>query len=792
MKSHVPMVSRRIGVFAGLCLVISVLLLASTISPEESASSASDIESARSRNRPVLEEFSDDSELAAFLPIILNNCRYVRCTQVTVDGKSDDWADRTILHVDPTGDTEEGYLDFANGFAFVNAHALYILVETVDSEAPFVLFDMSFQADNRSLQITWKPGQDSIDITEWQNGNPLTSEPALNSYVAFDTALEARLDLDDFEQPDNVRIDSIKVMIGGDADWRAADAWTPTTAPPVVDEVDPARVHSEAERYALARRFELPEPYLAERLFSPPAADLNGIAHSETGVVFIQHWYGLDAGISRLDPATGTVTRLLDIPPTVGFGWVTSGPGDTIFVGAGGEVRQVKPDGSYTIWGTSEWAFPRYHTPDGRLIGISHDATRIVELHPDGTETNIATGLSQVFDVVANSDGTLFYNSLADGNLTRIDPDGTQHLLVSGLWYHSLEIGPDGHLYAVGNSFDRVDEATGARTTYPMRYGDCHGFHGVDDFIFTDPGEVLFIDPTLSQVGWLDLNLGASGILVSNEGANSPAADIGPDDALYYGEWGCTPEDRAQVVRLGNDGLREVVVSDLHGFFWDMAFAPDGGLFFAVDRGGGDNQLYYLGPQAQSPVQVPGLPGGQIMSLSVDPSSGYLMVTEGRQPTIKGFSTGGQVLTHTVDLPPDFLEFRLDYTPDGTAYAYVADDGLVTPGHFDRRVMLLDIAAGTSETVADFSKDAPYSEGGIGKLHTDLQDIWLLIDPEMQIHRILVDGSATLFANNLPIDPMAVVTDSSGDVYFTSSSGIFRIYPEAECGCASASEKRRE
>ena len=46
------------------------------------------------------------------------------------------------------------------------------------------------------------------------------------------------------------------------------------------------------------------------------------------------------------------------------------------------------------------------------------------------------------------------------------------------------------------------------------------------------------------------------------------------------------------------------------------------------------------------------------------------------------------------------------------------------------------------------------------------------------------DGSATLFANNLPIDPMAVVTDSSGDVYFTSPSGIFRIYPEAESGCA--------
>jgi streptogramin lyase len=457
-----------------------------------------------------------------------------------------------------------------------------------------------------------------------------------------------------------------------------------------------------------------------------------------------------------------------------------------VFIEVDGEIRQVKPDGSYDIWGTAQWAHPRYYTPDGRLIGISHDSSRIVEHHPNGTETDIATGLSHAFDVVGKADGTLFYNSRANGNLVRIDPDGTQHVVVEALWSSDLAFGPDGHLYAMGFSFDKFDKDTGARTTYPnpAGYGGCNGNVNWGDFIFTGVGEMLFVDATASQVGWLDINVGASGVLLSNEGVNSPAADIGPDEALYFGEWGCTAADPAQVVRLADDGSREVVVDGLTGFFWDMAFAPDGGLFFALDRGDGSNVLYHLGPEATSPVEVPGCPAGAISSLAVDPATGYLMVTESGQQTIKAFSGAGYVRTYTANVPADYTEFRLEFTPDGVPYAYVADDGLRVPGHFDRRVMRLDLAAGTSETVADFSKDAGYGHGGVGMIHADRDEIWLLIDPEFEIYRIPHGGSATLFAKRLPIDPLAVATDSFGDVYFTSPAGIFRLHQEVESGCA--------
>jgi hypothetical protein len=35
-----------------------------------------------------------------------------------------------------------------------------------------------------------------------------------------------------------------------------------------------------------------------------------------------------------------------------------------------------------------------------------------------------------------------------------------------------------------------------------------------------------------------------------------------------------------------------------------------------------------------------------------------------------------------------------------------------------------------------------------------------------------------MFARNLPIDAAGIAVDRQGDVYFTSSSGIYRIYRE--------------
>jgi hypothetical protein len=54
--------------------------------------------------------------------------------------------------------------------------------------------------------------------------------------------------------------------------------------------------------------------------------------------------------------------------------------------------------------------------------------------------------------------------------------------------------------------------------------------------------------------------------------------------------------------------------------------------------------------------------------------------------------------------------------------------------------------------------------------------VWWAVNPEMHIYRVTPDGQVSLFAQNLPVDPAGLAVDRQGDLYFTSASGIYRIY----------------
>ena len=308
----------------------------------------------------------------------------------------------------------------------------------------------------------------------------------------------------------------------------AVGGCVPSPTPPAVTQVT-----ANDAKYVLAQHFKLPAGYIAERLFAPPAPDLTGIAHSQSGVVYLQHG-GLSAGISILDPSSGTVARILDLP-VPGYASIVGGPGETAFIGQRGEIWQVRPDGSYEIWAKRSNGRPKYYTSDGRLLGISHDGTRVLELFPDGKSRYIAGSFSRIYDIVASADGSIYVSDFETGNITHLDADGAKHTLAERVLFRDpldMDVDPTGQLFlnTVATGFVRVDTNNGTFTHFESAHTECT-IHPAD-FIFTAPGHVLFIDPTWSQVAWADLDSGASGILVSNQGANTMAADIGPDDAL--------------------------------------------------------------------------------------------------------------------------------------------------------------------------------------------------------------------------------------------------------------------
>jgi predicted outer membrane repeat protein len=704
-------------------------------------------------------------------------------THIIIDGQADDWAGRPVLLDDPAGDAEEGFLDLTTGYAFVNQHALYLLVETVDANAPFVQFDMLFQADSKRLLISWAPGQPDGyigDVTvDYEPIGPTT-----HSAFAFGPALEGRVDLRDMGSPESLSLIEINVMVGECCEfpaWRAADQWQPAGPTPVVNEVDYPRWISDEERYVLARRFKLPLwDWVAERLFTPPAPDLTGIARSQSGVVYLQHGE-LSAGISTLEPVSGEVTRILNLPPAgAGYSSIVGGPDDTAFIPVGDEIWQVRPDGSYEVWGQQGDGSPRYYTADGRLLGRSYDGTRVLELSPDGSSREVASGFTDIYDIVAAPDGTVFVSDWETGDITRVDANGTQHVLAEHVLFRDpmdMEVDPSGHLFlnSVATGFVQVDANSGAFTHYDSAHSPCT-IHPAD-FVLTAPGQVLFVDPTWSQVSWADLNIGQSGLLVANQGANTRAAAIGPDDVLYVGAWGCGDEIPAQVARVADDGTRQVYVDGLRGQVDDIAFAADGGLYIASSDPNQGPLISYVPPEGGNPVEIPGTENYSISSLAVDPLSGHLLAADTRDWSILEFTLDGLLAEHALQFPMEVSDFFIDVAPDGTPYAYCSEAARALTGPVvERWVLRLDLESGSSEIVFQFDRQGCCV---MGNLSADPQGtLWWVVDPEMRIYRVTPNGEATLFAQNLPIDPAAAVADSQGDVYFTSPSGIYRIYKE--------------
>jgi len=165
-------------------------------------------------------------------------------TSIRVDGDDSDWANRTPLFVDATGDSEPGALDFTAGYAFVNDAALYLLIKVADPSASLKQFSIHIQADNRLFQITWRPGVTEGHMLDEGAGFGDLG-PTEHSEFSFGQYFEARVDLRDIGSPHQVWISYVAAMVGtccASPQWRAADRWEPGMAlVPIVQETDPEK-----------------------------------------------------------------------------------------------------------------------------------------------------------------------------------------------------------------------------------------------------------------------------------------------------------------------------------------------------------------------------------------------------------------------------------------------------------------------------------------------------------------------------------------------------------------------
>lgn len=711
-------------------------------------------------------------------------------TEITIDGDPGDWADYPVVKRDPLGDSEQGVLDFGDLHLFRNRDAVYLMAELGDPSAGFKEIAFSFKMVDRYLYMDWNGSsrdghiaQENLEHYDWADLGT-----AGYTRIALGSVLEARIDLRDLGMPQEMVLDAIQVQTGDCCTppaWHPADLIEQIGEIPTINEFDSPELLERIPSYVLEDWLQLPQGWHIERVLEPPLPDINQITISQDGTIFVE--LGLmTQGVATIDPYSGQVTRVLDRYWDSGIaGGIAGGPDDTFFIAMRNEIWQVSSDGNYEVWGTvryGEGTHPTYYTDSGRLIGWKYnDPSCVIEILPDGTTQDLACGFSEVWDVIADADDNLYVSDWVSEHVTMVSADGTRQILADKTVFRDpidLAFDPAGDLYmnyVADQPFWRLDADTKRFVPLNPDMTKC-AFHAAD-FVFADELRVVFMDPTYSMLTWADTAEESCGVLVSNEGVNTLAAEIGPDGALYYATFGSRGDPPAHINKLTPGMTPEMVVDGLPDKVYDLAFAADGGLYIAA---WGENPplraLYYLPPGSAEKEMIADPQHMDIRSLAGLPNGNVLGWVR-RSNRLVEFSPEGLVKEITF-YPPELIEeFSIDYAADGYLYGFaeLARNERKGPVVY-RQLLRVDLESGAAEIV--YQKDIEKALAG-GSLDVAPDgSLWVILFPDFELYRVMPDGTAEQFAVNLPIDSWRVSVDEAGDVYINSPSGIYRLYQD--------------
>jgi WD40 repeat protein len=549
----------------------------------------------------------------------------------------------------------------------------------------------------------------------------------------------------------------------------------PTETPQPLEVLDesPAKAIDSRE---LAAAFTLPSGYLAELLVLPSVANVTAIARSQTGRIYLQRGGPLP-GLSLMDAGSGDIT---DILSTAGLdaGRIFDGPVDSVLIQIGNELWRVNTDGSHEVWSQSVMGEPLFFSPGGEIYGASVDGTQVIRQSPGVSALEVAGGFNSITDLVVAGNGTLFVVDGVTSDLVRVDPDGGQLLLDASVPDgEPVDIGLDaaGNLYrnSSSNGFARVEISSGALEPYDFIYSPCTDHPG--DFVITENGMVIFIDAAASQVVWGDLAAGQTGVLVSNEGLDTGVVDVGPDGALYLGVSTCGGAMPSQIIRVGRDGARSTAYDSISGRITALTYDLRGGIYLATSSASAGNRLWYYPAPGAQPYLLDTSTDYEIISLDMDPNTSHVYATLSTSQWIQVFDWQGQVDREYAILPRAPQEYDLAVDGSGQLYAYMSEKGRYLTGpRVDRYLLKLITAEAKAELIETFTFKGHSPTGALvaGMDGT----LWLLLMPDGQLWRVLPEGKPELFAQNLPAGSAGLAVNLYGDVFLTTSGGIYRFY----------------
>jgi hypothetical protein len=531
---------------------------------------------------------------------------------------------------------------------------------------------------------------------------------------------------------------------------------------------------------ALAAELGLPEGYNAEFLLKPDLLSPLIITATSDDQLLVAEHYG--HRLLRIDPLTAKIEILYNLPHG-GWSGLLSDGSDGAYLSIEGKLAHIDKDGNYSVYSNYDMT-PAALSSNNEIYGFTKSDVLVLQGKNKKPKT-IASGFSMIYDLVRDKEGNLYVSDWDLGTITRIKPDGTKQLIISGLNQKDpLELGfaPDGTLYISEGAgrFSQVDidNSTLKKINW---FSFTEGVHPTD-FTFLSNGKAYFVDPTHNSILSADFQKEEVEIIIKG-GYNSRALDVGSDDAVYIGDTTGYPIYRSRILRIQLNGSVEVYADDLDAIT-DLSFAQNGNMFVTTRRFGENDTTHVLliTPNREVKNLVSWGDSSEMRSLwsiSVNPKTGLAVAYDQSSNKLISIDENGSV----IELPSSF-DFEtnhfvyLDHSANGTLYATETSKEGWESGPFVEKNLIMFDEDGNPKIITDFNHIgccttenlviAP--DGAIYVLGYKLES------NDMCLWSVTNDGEKILLTDKLPIDPLSVGADGEGNIYVACSAGLLRIW----------------
>jgi hypothetical protein len=512
----------------------------------------------------------------------------------------------------------------------------------------------------------------------------------------------------------------------------------------------------------------LPPEYQIEVIYPAPLACPDGIAITPSGNLLI----GED-GTGNIKEVTvdGKVSTFATGLPASAVAINQQGE---VFVGGYAGIwklsSQAKPS-KFSDLGVSKMAFG----PDGYLYTINWQGSpphpEIMNVSPQGKATVFFTGLSRPSSIAFSPSGELYVADPGSQRIVKVGSDGKMSTVVKDLWTDPIGIRFDkyGVLYFTSGWAGKVEyglykvsptsDSICTITLSPPLTGTCQ------DMAIDDAGNIFLTSITYGMLHKVNPQ-GEVTILV--EGWHNPMGMVvGPSGELFIADFSRFPLAPGRILKLDMQGKVTTFIEDLKHPV-DLVFDISGNLFVSDLYG----QILKITPQGEKQVFI-GHPDPR--SIAYDAVSGDLFVFMGNTKELFRITPKGNKSVVPIDFGEDVFDGRIAIDKQGNLFVcvvYTKNYG-VGPTFSSLFKIATD---GDVKTLAKFADQVPCCLVDIAISPSG--DAFLLAHPldGFEIRKVTPEGEVSIFASHLPVDPFSITFNGEGDLFFSCSTGIYRIY----------------